>query len=227
MLKEISEEFVKGVNDPLNPTLIRTNYSGEKYITGYTVVRLLNKLTNGAWDFTIDKTWVEKCTDKKGEHDIYHMDITLNCYFDNGHGEILKLSKTGTAGKVLENGAKNASNIYKSLETLALRKAASYFGVGAELWLNEDEVDYFEQENIEPVWTDELLLEYETVWNAISEIQDKCGLSDEDMNDLVMTWNESYSSLDSVQPEDLPKFVDFLNEQLASNDTEDADGEAE
>lgn len=214
MLKEISEEFVKGVNAPLDPTLIRKNYGGEKYITGYTVVRLLNKLTNGAWDFTIDKTWVEKCTDKKGEHDIYHMDITLNCYFDDGHDGIIKLSKTGTAGKVLENGAKNASNIYKSLETLALRKAASYFGVGAELWLNEDEVDYFEQEDIEPVWTDELLKEYEETWNAIGEIQDTCELNDEEMNDLVASWNPAYKSLDMIQPQDLVKFVDFLNAQL-------------
>ena len=214
MLKEISEEFVKGVNAPLDPTLIRKNYGGEKYITGYTVVRLLNKLTNGAWDFTIDKTWVEKCTDKKGEHDIYHMDITLNCYFDDGHDGIIKLSKTGTAGKVLENGAKNASNIYKSLETLALRKAASYFGVGAELWLNENEVDYFEQEDIEPVWTDELLKEYEETWNAIGEIQDTCELNDEEMNDLVASWNPAYKSLDMIQPQDLVKFVDFLNAQL-------------
>lgn len=214
MLKEISEEFVKGVNAPLDPTLIRKNYGGEKYITGYTVVRLLNKLTNGAWDFTIDKTWVEKCTDKKGEHDIYHMDITLNCYFDDGHGNQLKLSKTGTAGKVLENGAKNASNIYKSLETLALRKAASYFGVGAELWLNEDEVDYFEQEDIEPIWTDELLKEHEETWNTIGNIQNTCELSDEEMNDLVASWNSAYKSLDMIQPHDLAKFADFLNAQL-------------
>lgn len=214
MLKEISEEFVKGVNAPLDPTLVRKDYDGNDYITGYTVVRLLNKLTNGAWDFTIDKTWVEKCTDKKGEHDIYHMDVTLNCYFDNGHGEILKLSKTGTAGKALATGAKNASNIYKSLETMALRKAASYFGVGAELWLNDDEIDYFEQEDIEPIWTDELLKEHEETWNTIGEIQNSCDLSDEEMNDLVASWNSAYKSLDRIQPQDLAKFADFLNAQL-------------
>lgn len=214
MLKEISEEFVKGVNAPLDPTLVRKDYDGNDYITGYTVVRLLNKLTNGAWDFTIDKTWVEKCTDKKGEHDIYHMDVTLNCYFDNGHGAILKLSKTGTAGKALATGAKNASNIYKSLETMALRKAASYFGVGAELWLNDDEIDYFEQEDAEPIWTDELLKEYEETWNAIGEIQKSCELNDEEMNDLVASWNPAYKSLDMIQPQDLVKFVDFLNAQL-------------
>lgn len=217
MLKEISEKFVKTVNEPIDPALIRKNYSGEKYITGYTVVRLLNKLTNGAWDFTIDKEWVEKCTDKKGDHDIYHMDITLNCYFDDGQGNKIKLSKPGTAGKVLEAGAKNASNIYKSLETLALRKAASYFGVGAELWLNEDETDYFEQDDLDPVWTDELLEQYKDVWSAIGEIQESCELSDDDMNTLASEWKTEYKSLDRIQPNDLSKFVDFLNEQLAND----------
>ena len=70
MLKVIDKDLVKLINEPLDPALIRKNYGGEKYITGYTVVRLLNKVTNGAWDFSIDKTWVEKCSDKKGEHDI-------------------------------------------------------------------------------------------------------------------------------------------------------------
>jgi hypothetical protein len=214
MLKEINEKYVELVNEPLDPTLIRTNYSGEKYITGYTVVRLLNKLTNGAWDFTIDKTWVEKCTDKKGEHDIYHMDVTLSCYFDDGHGNKIKISKPGTAGKVLEAGAKNASNIYKSLETLALRKAASYFGIGAELWLNGDEIDYFEQESKEIIWTDDLLAEYTETWQEISDIQEKCELSDEDMNGVVQAWNSKYSELGDIVPEDINKFLDFMHAQL-------------
>ena len=222
MLKEISEEFVKGVNAPLDPSLIRKNYSGEKYITGYAVVRFLNKFTNGAWDFSIDKEWIEKCTDKKGEHDVYHMDITLNCYFDDGHGNTIKISKPGTAGKILESGAKNASNIYKSLETLALRKAASYFGIGAELWLNEDETDYFEQEDIELVWTNELVEQYKDVWNSIEEIQKTYDLSDEDMNALVSQWNDNYKALDMVQPDDLRDFADFLNEQISSDDGGDA-----
>ena len=217
MLKEISEEFVKGVNAPLDPSLIRKNYGGEKYITGYTVVRLLNKLTNGAWDFHIDKTWVEKCTDKKGEHDIYHMDITLNCYFDNGHGETIMLSKTGTAGKALEAGAKNASNIYKSLETLALRKAASYFGVGAELWLNDDEVDYFEQEDI---WTEELMAQYADAWEVINHIQQDKDLTEQDLDSLVELWNSDIKGLGAVPPEKIDSFAAFLKEQVESCEEE-------
>lgn len=223
MLKEISEEFVKCVNAPLDPTLIRKDYSGNDYITGYTVVRLLNKLTNGAWDFTIDKTWVEKCVEKGKEKDIYHMNITLNCYFDNGHGETFKLSKIGTAGKALENGAKNASNIYKSLETMALRKAASYFGVGAELWLNDDEVDYFEQEDAEPIWTEELMAEHMEAWQTIDEIQKKYELTEEDINGMVQMWDDTYDTPSNIPPEKIDEFASYLKQQADSAGAADAE----
>ena len=214
MLKVIDKDLVKLINEPLDPALIRRNYGGEKYITGYTVVRLLNKITNGAWDFSIDKTWTEKCSDKKGEHDIYHMTVTLRCLFDDGNGHIIELKKPGTAGKVLEAGAKNASNIYKSLETLCVRKAASYFGIGAELWRNDDEVDYFENDDFEPIWTEELMKQYSDDWNAIAKIQQDTQLTDDEMNNLVSMWKKEYAALDRIQPDDLPKFVEYLQKQL-------------
>lgn len=223
-LKTISKELVEFVNTPLDAALIRKNYGGEKYITGYTVVRLLNKMTNGAWDFTIDKVWKESCKDKKGEHDVYHMNLTLRCVFDDGNGNQVELMKTGTAGKVLESGAKNATNIYKSLETLALRKAASYFGIGAELWLNDDEVDYFEQEDTDPVWTEELVEKHKTEWNAVEEIQKSFGLSDEEIDAIVYEWNPIYDSIWMVSPDDLAKFVDFLEKESESFSEETNNG---
>lgn len=220
--KQISPELAKFLNKPLDPSLIRKNYGGEKYITGYTVVRMLNDFTNCAWDFTIDKTWTEECKDKKGTHTIYHMDITLNCYFDDGNGNTVKLSKPGTAGKDLSASAKNAENIYKSLETLALRKAASYFGIGAELWLNEDEQEYFNQE--EPLWTDELLQKHAADWDKLAGIQASAELSDEDVDSLVTEWDKSLSSIEEVAPEVFKDFIGFLEEQIGTSDkdTEDA-----
>lgn len=223
MLKEVSEEFVKGVNSPLDPGVVRTNYSGEKFINSYVVTRILNKLTNGAWDFTIDKTWVEKCDDKGKEKDVYHMLLTLNCYFDNGHGGVIKISKTGAAGKVLEAGTKNAANIYKALESLAIRKAASYFGVGAELWLNDDEVDYFEQEDAEPIWTEELMTEHMEAWQTIDEIQKKYELTEEDINGMVQMWDDTYDTPSNVPPEKIDEFAAFLKQQADSAGAADAE----
>ena len=215
MLKELSKELVKKINEPIDQTLIRKNHSGEKYLTGYTVVRLLNEITNGAWDFTIDEKWQEEVIvkNKKNLDEtrlVYHMTITLRCLFDDGHGNVVEIKKPGTAGKVLESGSRNASNIYKSLETLCVRKAASYFGVGAELWLNEDEVNYFD----EPVWTNELIEEYKDEWSAIDKIQKDCNLNDEEINGIVGEWNNYYSRIDMIPPEDIGNFVSFLKEQL-------------
>lgn len=212
-LNVISEGLIKILNKPLDPALIRKNYGGEKYITGYTVVRLLNEFTNCAWDFTIDRKWVEKCTDKKGDHEIYHMDITLNCYFNDGGGNTLKLSKPGTAGKVLESGAKNASNIYKSLETLALRKAASYFGVGAELWLNEEELDYFDAQDADTIWTDELMEQHSAEFERIAAIQKEYELTDDDIDAVIAEWDNQINELAEILPEKLTSFVEFLESQ--------------
>ena len=219
MLNTLNEELVKKINEPIDPALIRKNYSGEKYMTGYSVVRLLNKVTNGAWDFTIDEKWREEITvkNKKNQDEprtVYHMTVTLRCLFDDGKGNIVEIKKPGTAGKVLESGSKNASNIYKSLETLCVRKAASYFGVGAELWLNEDEVEYFD----EPIWTPELMKEYENEWNVINEIKKEFSLNEDEINGIVGEWNSYYSRLDVVPPSDIKSFVDFLKKQLDGED---------
>mgnify|MGYP000927048173 CR=1 FL=1 len=64
MLKELDKSFMDIVNEPLDPSLIRKDYSGNKYITGYTIVKLLNRLTNGAWDWKIDNFWKDKITHK-------------------------------------------------------------------------------------------------------------------------------------------------------------------
>ena len=215
MLNILSKDLVKKINEPIDPTLIRKNHGGEKYLTGYTVVRLLNEITNGAWDFTIDEKWHEDVTvkNKKNQDEtrtIYHMTVTLRCLFDDGNGRILEIKKPGTAGKVLESGSRNASNIYKSLETLCVRKAASYFGVGAELWLNEDEINYFD----EPVWTEELLEEYKNEWETIDKIKSEFGLSDEELNGIVNEWNNYYDRIDFIPPSDIKAFAAFLQKQL-------------
>lgn len=216
MLNVLNKELVKKINEPIDPALIRKNYSGEKYMTGYSIVRLLNEITNGAWDFTIDEKWKEDVTvkNKKNQDEIrpvYHMTVTLRCLFDDGNGNVIEIKKPGTAGKVLESGSKNASNIYKSLETLCVRKAASYFGVGAELWLNEDEIGYFD----EPIWTEELLQDYQNEWNIIDKIKKDFNLSDEDLNGIVNEWNNYYARVDLIPPSDIEAFTAFLQQQLS------------
>ena len=85
MLKKLGKEFIDIVNRPIEPGLIRKDYDKNKYISGYTVVRLLNELTNGAWSWQIDKTWTQETKDAKGTHTIYHMMGTLTLLFDDGN----------------------------------------------------------------------------------------------------------------------------------------------
>ena len=212
MLAEISRDLVKKINEPLDPTLIRSNYGGEKYITGYTVVRLLNSITNGAWDWKIDEKWVEPSNDGKN---IYHMIGTLTLKFDDGHGNIIEVKKQGTAGKALQASTKNAENIYKSLETLALRKAASYAGIGAELWLNDEEQDFFEAEDAAVEWTDELRQQYKDDFDFIERAKQTRGFTDDIMDQAVAAWSSNkIRRLDRVGPDKIHDFAQWIRQSM-------------
>lgn len=223
MLVEFNKALVNKINEPLDPVLIRTKDYGsnkknaEKYITGYTVVRLLNDITNGAWSWNVDKTWSEEVKDAKGSRTIYYMLGTLTLYFAGPNREIITIQKQAIAGKELYPSVKTAENIYKSIGTLALRKAASYAGVGAELWLNEDETDYFETANMEPVWTDELKAQYKEQWSFIDAITKEYESLDK------AAWNSlasdfGYPGLDYIPTDRIDDFIEYIKTMIASQE---------
>lgn len=220
MLKELDKSFMDIVNEPLDPSLIRKDYIGNKYITGYTIVKLLNRLTNGAWDWKIDNFWKDKITHKykkngkiieDGEREILHMVGTLTLKFRDKDGEIIEISKQGFAGKEIQESVKVAENVYKAVETMALRKAASYFGVGAELWLNDEEKEFLKLMDMEEIWNEEMIEQHAEDFAEIARIQEENDIADDVLDEIVSEWNKSYSSLETITPEDLPEFVKFLS----------------
>ena len=56
--------------------------------------------------------------------------------------------------------------------------------------------------------------QYSDDWNAIAKIQQATQLTDDEMNNLVSMWKKEYAALDRIQPDDLPKFVEYLQKQL-------------
>jgi hypothetical protein len=209
MLKEIDEDFVKKVNRPLDKSVIRQDNDHNDYITAYTVTRMLNELTNGAWSWTISDRWQDEITDKAGKkHTICHLLGTLTLMFAGPNGQVVEVKKQGVAGKEMYKNSKNAANIWKSLESLALRKAASYAGVGAELWLNDDEMGYFDSANV--VWTDELIDKYKSVWDSIKDSCVKLKINDDELDVLANSWSAEVRSVLQIEPEKLPDFAKWL-----------------
>lgn len=217
MLVEFDKNLVNKINEPLDKTLVRKNYSGEDYIAGYTVVRMLNSITNGAWSWNIDKTWTEEFDDKKGHHTVYYMLGTLTLYFTDGNGETIKIQKQAAAGKELQPSVKNAENIYKSLGTFTLRKAASYAGIGSELWLNDDETEYFEMVGMEPVWNDELKKQYAVQWKFIEDISKEYDSLDRNTWDSLAS-DYGYPGLDYIPVEKIDGFVDYIKNLMSSQE---------
>lgn len=216
MLVDFSKSLVNKINEPLDNTLIRKNYSGEKYITGYTVVRMLNSVTNGAWSWNVDKTWTEEFDDKKGHHTVYHMLGTLTLYFSDGNDGVISIQKQAAAGKELQPSIKNAENIYKSIGTLALRKAASYAGIGAELWLNEDETEYFEMAGLEPVWNDALKKQYSAQWKFIEDTSNEYEIDESTWNSLAADYG--YPGVDYIPVDKFDGFIEHIKTLMAGQE---------
>lgn len=141
----------------------------------------------------------------------------MTLYFSDDNDGIITIQKQASAGKELQPSVKNAENIYKSIGTLALRKAASYAGIGAELWLNDDETEYFEMAGIEPVWNDELKKEHKDMWQFISDTSAAYDSLDENAwNSLAADYG--YPGLDYIPVDKFDGFIEYIKNLMASQE---------
>lgn len=75
-------------------------------------------------------------------------------------GTVVMITKSGFGSKTVLGGQADQEHIFKAAATDALKKAASLFGIGAQLYRDEDEQAFFEAINYEDPWTDDLLAEF-------------------------------------------------------------------
>lgn len=119
--------------------------------------------------------------------------------------------------KVLVGGASDQDSAYKSAQSDAMKKAASFFGVGLELARKEPEKEYFEELNAEPlevVWTDELKATYATEWELINAIIEANGWSISDLGYYVHMATEGvFSELEYMAEEYMPVLMDTLKSE--------------
>lgn len=87
------------------------------YVDGITIVRRLNEATGNEWDFTVDRYWIEG--------NLSYALVTLEL---PGHG------KRQHIGVQAINERSGEDAIAKGAITDGLKKAATLFGVGAELY---------------------------------------------------------------------------------------------
>lgn len=199
------------------------------YISGCTVIDMLNKLTNYAWDWKIDEHWVQKSVDKfnpkydkepKPQNPVAHVIGTLTLHFQDENGNPFTISKSAAGAKPIIGGQNEQKDIFKSAGTDALKKAASLVGIGAQLYRDEDEQEYFEMLSYEDPWTEAALAAHKEEFDYLKSLMGgENGYKREELNEVLGAWSENeYNDMNDLPPDTLTAFVNYLKEQTAEEE---------
>lgn len=150
-----AEESKKVLEAKLNPQWIKQRQQGGttlSYIGGHTVIRLLNKAFNYQWSFEIVSEEVKESVPKAvydgwGKNRKPRVDASGNQIFEAQPPVAKVLGRLTVPGlgvkeqygsKVLIGGATEQESAFKAASTDALKKCASLFGIGLELYGDEE-----------------------------------------------------------------------------------------
>lgn len=168
MERHVDEEHVKKVvKEKLDKSWIKTRKQGGttlSYIGGHTVIHLLNKAFGFGWSFEIVREDIVESVPKPATEWVnrkkeYKRDSNGQMIMEAQPPVVKVLGRLSVPGygvkeqygsKVLIGGATEQESAFKSASTDAMKKCASLFGIGLELWGEEG------LEDDEPVETPEV-----------------------------------------------------------------------
>lgn len=224
---KVSDDFIKIVQEKIPADLIQERPGGReklKYISGSTCISKLNLLTNYMWDWKIDKAFIQESVPFKRKNSteaavpqgpVAHVFGTLTVHLQNEKGEIVNISKSAAGAKPILGAQNDQKDIFKAASTDALKKAASLLGIGLELYQNEDEIDFFDSKAL---WDAETRIKYQPLFDYINSIKRDFGMDDETINGTVRGWsNGAKRKLESLSPEELQAFVDYMKKMQAAS----------
>lgn len=99
------------------------------YVEGGEVVRRLNEAFDGEWSFHAIERFIQPIRQRDGSE---RADLVVHGVLEAGG-----VRHEAFGGAILGHG-ENAGDDWKIAATDALKKAASYFGVGLHLWIDDD-----------------------------------------------------------------------------------------
>ena len=209
----ISKEIKDSLIAPIPEALIKQREGGKrngqtiylKYIAGSSVTDILNKTFGYVWSWQVKEQWVQESQpffnqySKSREKEFYngkegaweaqapvaHVLGTLKVHLKDDNGNMFTVEKDGFGSKAIVGKQSDQDSIFKAAGTDALKKAASLFGVGLELYRDEEEKQYFEEINYEDPWTDEMTQKYEKEINYVFKYFDDCGADDNYIREVI------------------------------------------
>ena len=183
----IEESVVELINKNLPPQLIQKKPMGGNkpalsYISGATVTDILNSAFGiYGWSTDILEQWMEpgvpfvnKYNNNAAEpqNPVAFVKIRLTVKLQDENGNIIECHKEAFGSKSVVGKQSEQESTYKAAQTDALKKAASLFGIGLQLYRKEEEAQYFQELNVKPTWSEENIAKYSEEYELIKSVID-------------------------------------------------------
>lgn len=226
---KIDKSIKNKIIQPIPHELIKQREGGGKkmlsYLSGSTIVDMLNDAFGYAWNWIPEKEWIQESQPALNKYvngkfsnnpadwtweaqgPVAHVKGTLVVFLETDHG-IVELKKGGYGSKSVLGKQNDQESIFKAAGTDALKKAASLFGIGLELYRDEEEKAYFSTISFEDPWTDDLRAKYAEQLQYIEDYKTSTGVSDADLNVYI----EQVTGYPMV----IPDTIDYIVEQLVA-----------
>ena len=215
----------KVVTRQIAPELIKTRSGGGNvklsYVSGAAVIDMVNEAANYLKSWEIIKTWKEPSdpTNYQGKEStqpsVIHCHGRLTVMVPDGNGGYIKLVSDGMGSQTISGGASVQEYAFKSAAKDAFKVAASYFGIGLELYRDDIEQAIFESLHIDSPWTEEATNSHAADLNFISAAQEQYGWDQEQLNSLVSDFSGgSITTADCIVPDNITAFVEWLKQGL-------------
>ena len=248
---EVDKGVKKFIEEPM-PQYIHKEKPGGKgkaltYVSAYPIIDKLNATFGPlGWSWSIIKEWKEQSEPKiiktkyqngskiileqkdwiyEEQQATIHVIGRLSVHTERPNGEIFTVSKEAPGSQVVVGGQSEQENFFKSANTDAIKKAATMFGIGLDLYRDQNEEMYFKEITAENPWTDELKEQYKEELDYIENFRLKYRLLEETLEVYIHTFaGGQYKRRDRIPPEFIKDFVQYLKniEMNSGNTTEGA-----
>lgn len=237
----LNKDTKYALQTPMPAYIHKTKGSGRNaatYVSGQSVIDKLNATFGHAgWSWDIIERWVEQSENKiiKTKYEngqsiklpedqwiiekqlpVAHIIGKLTVFFERPDGTLHTVSKMAPGAQPLVGGQSEQENMFKGAHTDALKKAATMFGIGLELYRDSNEQAFFNELCYENPWTEEVMTENKENFEYINWFKSSYNLQDSDLDSYMYAY--SHGQLPTyayLLPENISGFVEYLKEVVA------------
>lgn len=203
------------------------------YVSAYPIIDKLNNTFGYAgWSWEIEKEWIEESVDKlikvkyenkkkinlpkeqwytEHQDPVVHIIGKITVYFERPDGTIHSVVKMAPGAQPIVGGQSEQENAFKSAHTDALKKAATLFGVGLEMYRDDNEQYFFQDLSYINPWTEEEKEKHKEELEYLREYKEETKCTDEEMNGYINDFsNGEYPTIEYLNPDNISNFVKYL-----------------